>query len=146
MSDASFAVIVDEQIRRLTDAAQDVAIKSYSPYSRFRVGAALLLAEPPGDLIVAGCNVENASYRLTTCAEQAAIASAVAQYGPAIRVRAIAVVNLNRAACSPCGACRQTLLEFSSPETSVFFPGPDGSYERRSLAELLPEGFALSAG
>lgn len=124
--------------KRATEAAQN----SYSPYSRFRVGAALLLEN--GE-IVAGTNVENASYRLTSCAEQAAIAAAVTQFGPAIRVRAVVVVNLNGAACMPCGACRQTLWEFSSPETVVLYPSGDGQVVTTTMGELLPAGFRLSA-
>jgi cytidine deaminase len=128
--------------QRATEAAQN----SYSPYSRFRVGAAILLH--PDDrqegAIVAGTNVENASYRLTCCAEQAAIAAAVTLYGPAIRIRAVAVVNLNGAASMPCGACRQTILEFADPETPVFYPSANGETVAATLAELLPAAFRLT--
>src|ERR1017187_6109265 len=128
--------------QRATEAAQN----SYSPYSRFRLGAAILLH--PDDCqegaIVAGTNVENASYRLTCCAEQSAIAAAVTLYGPGIRIRAIAIVNLNGAASMPCGACRQTLLEFSTPETAVFYPNADGETVSTTLAELLPAAFRLA--
>jgi cytidine deaminase len=127
--------------QRATEAAQH----SYSPYSHFRVGAAILLH--PGDgqpgAIVAGTNVENASYRLTSCAEQAAIAQAVTLYGPAIRIRAVAIVNLNGAACMPCGACRQTILEFADPETPVFYPSAGGEIISTTVAELLPAAFRL---
>ena len=127
--------------QRATEAAQN----SYSPYSHFRVGAAILLH--PDDCqegaIVAGTNVENASYRLTSCAEQAAIAAAVTLYGPAIRIRAVAIVNLNGAACMPCGACRQTILEFADPKTPVFYPFGDGETVTSTLAELLPAAFRL---
>ena len=125
--------------QRATEAAQN----SYSPYSHFRVGAALLLhadARQPGE-IVTGTNVENASYRLTTCAEQAAIATAVSLYGPAIRIRAVAVVNLNGAACPPCGACRQTILEFASADATIFYPSATGETVSATLAELLPASF-----
>ena len=96
--------------------ATEAAANSYSPYSHFRVGAALLLET--GETIT-GTNVENASFRLTSCAEQAAIARAVSQLGPNIRLRAIAVANLNNAASMPCGACRQTLTEFGPDETLI---------------------------
>ncbi len=121
---------------RATQAAQN----SYSPYSHFRVGAAILLET--GD-IVAGTNVENASYRLTTCAEQAAIASAVTAHGPNIRIRAVAIANLNGAACTPCGACRQTILEFATPETAIFYPSATGETISTTLAALLPAAFHL---
>lgn len=138
---------IDDLRRRAAQAAEH----SYSPYSRFRVGAAVLLA--PGEhgdsTIVTGCNVENASFRLTTCAEQSAIATAVGLYGPAIRIRAVAVANLNGAASMPCGACRQTILEFSefsTPETWIFYPAEKGALAEASLADLIPAAFRLEQG
>jgi cytidine deaminase len=129
------------QIEDLRQRAISAANNAYAPYSHFRVGAALLLED--GN-IVTGCNVENASYRLTTCAEQTAIASAVALYGPTIRIRAVVVVNLNDTASQPCGACRQTIHEFSTLATEVFFPVADGSLTRSTVAELLPSAFLLN--
>jgi cytidine deaminase len=136
------ASIVDSLHRHATEAAHN----SYSPYSHFRVGAAILLHadDRQQGVIVAGTNVENASYRLTSCAEQVAIAAAVTRYGPAIRIRAVAVVNLNGAACMPCGACRQTILEFASPATAVFYPSADGEIVSTTLADLLPAAFRLN--
>ena len=138
--------LTDAEIASLHDRATDAASNSYSPYSHFRVGAAILLeaGESQTGAIVAGTNVENASYRLTSCAEQAAIAAAVTLYGPAIRIRAVAVVNLNGAACMPCGACRQTILEFSTPETAVFYPSASGEIVSTTLAALLPAAFRLA--
>jgi cytidine deaminase len=129
------------QIEDLQQRAIDVAHQAYAPYSGFRVGAALLLQN---DAIVTACNVENSSYRLTVCAEQAAIATAVALHGPKIRIRAIAVANLNDAASQPCGACRQTIHEFSTPDTRVFFPAEDGTIAEATIAELLPAAFLLN--
>ena len=128
------------QIEDLRQRALAVAHNAYAPYSNFRVGVALLLDD---DNIVTGCNVENASYRLTTCAEQAAIASAVSLHGPQIRIRAIVIVNLNNATSHPCGACRQTIHEFSTPSTEVFFPTVEGSLTRTTIADLLPHSFHL---
>ena len=122
-------------------AAEAAAHHAYAPYSSFFVGAAVLLES--GE-VVAGCNVENASYRLTTCAEQNAITTAVAAYGPGVRVRAVAVHNLNATACQPCGACRQTIAEFAGPEVVIVFPGPGGSPQTCTLADLLPSSFKLS--
>lgn len=135
----------EAEIASLQKHATEAARNSYSPYSHFRVGAAVLLeADQRQDgVIVAGTNVENSSYRLTCCAEQAAIACAVTLYGPEIRIRAIAVVNLNGAACTPCGACRQTILEFSTPETIVFYPSASGETVSTTLAAMLPEAFRL---
>lgn len=135
-----------ELIAKLAAAAESAARNAYAPYSHFSVGAALLLES---NEIVAGANVENASYRLTVCAEQAAIVNAVYAYGPDIRIRAVLVQTLNHAACQPCGACRQTIAEFASPETLIFFPAAGISSNagstlvRSTLAELLPAAFTL---
>jgi cytidine deaminase len=128
-----------DQLRELSRRAQAAAHQAYAPYSRFFVGAAILLES--GE-IVTGCNVENASYRLTTCAEQAAIASAVAQHGPSIRIRAVVVANLNQTACQPCGACRQTILEFAPPSALIAFPAAAGRLSTCTLADLLPAAFS----
>src|SRR5271154_1938131 len=128
------------QAADLQQRAIAVAHHAYAPYSNFRVGAALLLTD---GTIVTGCNVENASYRLTVCAEQAAIAAAVSFHGPKILIRAIAVANLNDTASQPCGACRQTIHEFSTPDTIVFFPGENNTLAQTTMAELLPAAFLL---
>jgi cytidine deaminase len=129
------------QAADLQQRATAVAHHAYAPYSNFRVGAAVLLTD---GTIVTGCNVENASYRLTVCAEQAAIAAAVSLHGPQIRIRAIAVANLNDAASQPCGACRQTIYEFSTPDTIVFFPAEKGAIAEAAISELLPAAFLLT--
>ena len=116
---------------RLRALARVAAAHSYAPYSRFHVGAALLLED---GTIVTGCNVENCSYRLTSWAE----------FGPKIRLRAVAVANLNDAASMPCGACRQTLTEFGDDRTLVLYPGEDGTLEETTLGELLPHAFRLN--
>jgi cytidine deaminase len=126
------------ECQKLRDLAAAAAESSYSPYSHFRVGAALLLTDGS---IVTGCNVENASYRLTCCAEQTAIARAVTQFGPKIRLRAVAVANLNGAASMPCGACRQTLAEFASDGTLILYPGDHAAPEQTTLGALLPHAF-----
>lgn len=128
-----------EKIAELREIAAKAAEQSYSPYSKFRVGAAVLLEDGQ---IFAGPNVENASYRLTICAENTAIAKAVSEVGPGIRLRAVAVANLNGANSMPCGACRQILYEFGGVDTWVFGPGEDGPVDIK-LGELLPHGFRL---
>jgi cytidine deaminase len=132
--------LAPSQLTHLQQHATEVAQRAYAPYSHFRVGAALLLTD--GN-IVTGCNVENASYRLTVCAEQAAIAAAVSLHGPDIRIRAVVVANLNNTASQPCGACRQTIHEFSTPDTIVFFPAEAGAITQATIAELLPAAFLL---
>jgi len=126
--------------RHLRELAHAVAANSYSPYSHFRVGAALLLTDGS---IVTGCNVENCSYRLTSCAEQAAIARAVSERGPNIRLRAVAVANLNDSASMPCGACRQTLSEFGDDDVVILYPGEGGREESTTLGTLLPHAFRM---
>jgi len=135
--------ISPSQLEELRQHAAAAAEKAYAPYSHFRVGAAVLLDDGK---IAEGCNVENASYRLTTCAEQTAISSAVARFGPGIRLRAVVIVNLNNTASQPCGGCRQTIHEFSTPRTEVFFPSADGSLVRSTVAALLPHAFVLGEG
>ncbi len=103
----------------LTQAANAAAQKAYARYSRFQVGAALLLSN--GEVVTGG-NVENASYGLTICAERSALVRAVALYGPQIRVAAAVVVNLNHAPSPPCGACRQVLAEFMDSAAPIAFP------------------------
>lgn len=128
-----------QEQQRLRELARAAAENSYSPYSHFRVGAALLLSDGS---IVTGCNVENCSYRLTSCAEQAAIARAVSERGPSVRLRAVAVANLNNSASMPCGACRQTLSEFGDDEVLVLYPGESGE-ESTTLGALLPNAFRM---
>jgi len=142
------AALTSAEIALLHQKATAAAHNSYSPYSRFRVGAAILLGPAdnvPANTIVTGTNVENASYRLTTCAEQSAIAAAVARFGPSIRIRAVAIANLNSAACMPCGACRQTIAEFAAPETPIFYPSASGETIATTLAGLLPAAFSLKS-
>ncbi len=131
------------QMAVLVEAALAVAEHSYSPYSGFRVGAALQLAT--GE-IVTGTNVENVSYGLTICAERAALVRAVAEFGSQVRIAGVAIVNLNDAPSPPCGACRQVLAEFIDPDAPVSFPAErSGSVAAITLPfhELLPFGFDL---
>jgi cytidine deaminase len=123
---------------KLLRSAKRAMKNAYAPYSKFRVGAAILLSDGK---IISGCNVENASYGMTNCAERTAIFSAVAQLGPRIEIRAVSVVNNQGGPCSPCGACRQVIYEFG-PEATIFFRGPDGPKEAH-ITELLPDGFRL---
>jgi homotetrameric cytidine deaminase len=112
---------------------------AYAPYSGFRVGAALRLVSGQ---IVTGANVENVSYGLTICAERSALVRAVSQFGPEIRIEAVAVANLNNAASPPCDACRQVLAEFILPDAPVIFPTADG-HQTMSFSALLPLAFCL---
>jgi len=123
-----------EALDDLLERARTVAGNSYSPYSGFKVGAALQLSN--GEIIT-GTNVENVSYGATICAERAAMVEAVSRFGPKIRVQAVAVVNLNDAASPPCGICRQVLAEFTEADASVAFPAGDG-VRVMAFADLMP--------
>ncbi len=123
---------------RLLRAARKVMQHAHAPYSHFKVGAALLSNK--GE-IFSGCNVENASYGLTNCAERSAIFRAIAESGPGLNIRAIAVTNDQGVPCSPCGACRQVIYEFG-PDATVIYQGSKG-WKESHITELLPEGFRL---
>jgi homotetrameric cytidine deaminase len=126
-------------LQSLFDQARQVALHAYAPYSGFRVGAALRLTT--GE-IVTGTNVENVSYGLTICAERSALVRAISQFGPEIRIDAVAVANLNNAASPPCGACRQVLSEFILPDAPVIFP-VEGGEQVMAFSELLPLAFEI---
>jgi len=123
----------DELVRR----AQAARARAYAPYSKFRVGAALRA----GGKVYDGANVENASYGLATCAERAAVVAAVLD-GHA-QLEAIAVCTDVSPPSSPCGSCRQVLLEFADDPAKVEVIAVNPAGERRSwtLAELIPDGF-----
>jgi len=120
----------------LLQIAGEFRERAHAPYSRFRVGAALLME---GGRVFGGCNVENASYGLAICAERVAMASAVAAgYRDPV---AIAVAGDGGAFCVPCGACRQFLAEFN-PNLEVYLR-EDGAVVSLSLSELLPRIFTM---
>lgn len=122
----------------LLDAAKSAMAQAHAPYSGVNVGAAVLTEK---GRVFSGCNVENASYGLSLCAERAAIAQAVAAEGAGMRLRAIAVASDRPGLFSPCGACRQVIFEFG-PQALVIFPGEDGLISA-PISELLPHAFRL---
>jgi cytidine deaminase len=111
---------------------------SYSPYSKFKVGAALLASD---GRIFTGCNIENSSYSPTLCAERCAIAKAVSE--GARDFIAIAVVGPAESETTPCGVCRQVLYEFCDESLVILCGGTDTHYAELTLGELLPRGFRL---
>jgi cytidine deaminase len=123
----------------LIAAARQVRFRAHAPYSRFRVGAAV--RDQQGRIHV-GCNVENASYGLTICAERNAVAAAVA--AGARRLTAVAVVTDSSPPSSPCGACRQVLAEFAPATAPVLLASPRGAARvAHTVGELLPAAFEL---
>lgn len=113
---------------------------SYSPYSHFAVGAALKLKDK--DLLIPGCNVENASYGGTVCAERSAILSAVSQYGK-VPFEYLVVVTDTRPASLPCAFCLGVLAEFCKPDFLIHLANLDGIERTVTLGDLLPHPFVL---
>jgi cytidine deaminase len=131
--------LTDKERAMLLGLATQALTRAYAPYSKFHVGAAVLTRDGH---VFSGCNVENASYGLTNCAERSAIFTAVQQTEGKLALRAVAVVNGNQAPCSPCGACRQVIAEFGD-DVVVIFTGKNG-FQEATIADLLPETFRLS--
>lgn len=125
-----------ETISRLAEAASEARSNAHAPYSNFQVGAALLDSD---GRIFSGCNVENASYGLSICAERHAIGAAVA--AGVEKIEAILVLSEMSPPASPCGACRQVMAEFG--DFPVLLINPEGEEIRSSVAELLPLAFTF---
>ena len=119
----------------LVERASKARERAHAPYSNFRVGAALLTQDGQ---IFEGCNVENASFGLTICAERVAITNAVSQGYK--KFKAMAIITDSEPAASPCGACRQVMAEFA-PDLLVILVNTHGSSEETNLGELLPKQF-----
>lgn len=130
-----------EQAARLLEAASGVLERAYAPYSNYRVGAAVLTEQGS---IVTGCNVENASFGLTNCAERTAVFSAVCE--GSTQIVAVAVVTDGESVPYPCGACRQVLNEFTKPHCPVLVARAAelDDVEWLSMEELLPRAFLLN--
>lgn len=141
---------------QLLEAARSAALRAYAPYSRFRVGAAVVVETPSGERMVTGANVENASYGLTLCAERAALAAACAREDvplvatrgrpptPVVRALAVACIDVPANAPAwqrtPCGACRQWLAELA-PDAVYYVDGIAGELR---LNDLLPYAFRIA--
>jgi cytidine deaminase len=124
------------QLEALLAAARAVRAHAHAPYSRFKVGAALL--DETG-AIHTGCNVENAAYPQGLCAEAGALAQLVA--AGARRVRAVVVVGEGAQPCTPCGACRQKLREFAGDDTPIVVADAQQVRAQFTLGGLLPHSF-----
>ncbi|QCU49064.1 cytidine deaminase [Burkholderia pseudomallei] len=125
----------------LIEAAKAAREKAYAPYSNFKVGAALVTNDGK---VFHGCNVENASYGLCNCAERTALFSALAAgYRPG-EFAAIAVVGETHGPITPCGACRQVMIELGKPTLEVVLTNMQGDVRVTSAGDLLPDAFYLA--
>ena len=119
--------------------AEKACKNAYAPYSKFKVGAALLTSD---GRVFTGCNVENASYGAAICAERTAAVKAVSE--GAVKFSAIAIVNAGGGLTFPCGICRQFLYEFAADDFRVILKDDSGEPSVYTLEELIPHGFRLS--
>lgn len=134
-------MIKEDTIKQLINEALNARNYAYAPYSQFMVGAALITED---DSVYTGCNVENASYGATNCAERTAIFKAVSEGERLIKAIAIVggVKDGDMTYAYPCGVCRQVLREFSNPcELVIIVAKNQDDYKTYSLEELLPESF-----
>ncbi|CAN9512360.1 unnamed protein product [Ophioblennius macclurei] len=136
IEDRGSRLLSKEMVKTLVLRSQEAKKQAYCPYSKFRVGAALLTVDND---VITGCNVENACYNLGVCAERNAISKAVSEGYRSFKAIAIAS-DLSDQFISPCGGCRQFMREFG-PNWDVYMSKPDGSYRKMRVDELLPASF-----
>jgi cytidine deaminase len=126
---------VKEEYKKLIKEAKKARKRAYTPYSKFKVGAAVLCVDGK---IFTGCNIENASFGLTVCAERIAIFKAISE--GSTKIEAIAVIGDTDKSCSPCGACRQVISEFGE-DIPLIMANLKGDVKIKKIKELLPEAF-----
>lgn len=129
---------MNKEYEQLFDAARAAQRNAYAPYSNFFVGAALITGK---GTVYSGCNVENASYGLTICAERNAIFQMIA--AGEREIKSILVMGSTERLLPPCGSCRQVIAEFAEPGTPVYLCNQEGKYEITTVGELLPRHFKL---
>ena len=127
---------ISKYFDKLFEAAKKAREFAHVPYSKFKVGAALLTSN---NKIFAGCNVENAAYPQTQCAEASAIGNMISQGEK--KIIEVVVIGSGNLLCSPCGGCRQRLREFAALSTPIHMCNEDGYQKTLTLDELLPESF-----
>ena len=121
---------------QLFEAAKKAHKMAYAPYSKFKVGAAIL---DEHNHIHVGCNVENAAYPIGCCAEQSAVSQMIVNGGKLIKH--ILIIGRKGETCPPCGACRQIIFEHSDETTQIYLESSQGQFNSRSIEQLLPEAF-----
>lgn len=124
-----------KEYKKLIKEAEKARKRAYAPYSKFKVGAAVLSV---GGEIFTGCNIENASFGLAVCAERVAIFKAISE--GSTKFEAIAVIGDTDKPCSPCGACRQVISEFGE-DIPLIMANLNGDVKIKKIKELLPEAF-----
>ncbi|MBT2692886.1 cytidine deaminase [Bacillus sp. ISL-55] len=122
--------------KTLVEKAIEARSTAYVPYSKFQVGAAIITSN---DQVYLGCNIENASFGLTNCAERTAIFKAVSEGNT--EIKAIAVVADTEGPVSPCGACRQVIAEFATDDTKIYLANLNGDVKETTISEILPGYF-----
>ena len=128
--------MISENFEKLFLEAKNVREKAYVPYSQFKVGAAFLTES---DSIISGCNVENAAYPQSQCAEASAIGNLVSN--GFTKIKEVVVIGSGDLLCSPCGGCRQRLREFASLDTLIHMCNVNGHLKTSTLVDLLPDSF-----
>jgi len=130
-------IISTLMLKKLISSAKKARDKAYAPYSKFKVGAAVLTDK---NKIFTGCNIENASYSLTICAERIAISKAVSE--GCKNLKAIVIIADTKEPVSPCGACRQFMIEFN-PDMIVIMANLNRKIKIENIKDLLPHNFKL---
>jgi cytidine deaminase len=133
---------IDLFVEQLKEAALSARRNAYAPYSQFHVGAAVVCAN---GVVYSGCNVENAAYGSSICAERVALTAAIAAGAQAGGFRALAVVGQTDEPITPCGACRQVIAELCSPHMPVWLGNLQGEWQCTTVADLLPGAFTRVA-
>ena len=128
--------MISVNFEKLFLEAKKVRENAHVPYSQFKVGAAFLTEN---NSIISGCNVENAAYPQSQCAEASAIGNLVSRGYK--KIKEVVVIGSGKLLCSPCGGCRQRLREFASLDTPIHMCNMDGHLKTSTLAELLPDSF-----
>ena len=128
--------MVSENFEKLFEAAKLVREKAHVPYSNFKVGAAFLTSD---NNIITGCNVENAAYPQSQCADATAIGNMISNGNK--KIIEIVVIGSGNLLCSPCGGCRQRIREFASLDIKIHMCNDEGHMKTSTLEELLPDSF-----
>jgi len=131
-------MLKEQSAERLLAIAKQAMERAYVPYSNFRVGAALVGTD---NQVYVGCNVENAAYGPTNCAERTAIFSAIAVGAQPLQFKSIAVIGDTETPITPCGVCRQVLVELCPPDMPVIMGNIRGDVHVMTVSELLPGAF-----